>query len=269
MAKTLKSKSQVAKGEGRSIIIYGAPFAGKTTYLADPECKVLLGDMDHNTTPLDHADNVTIYPIDSFEDYLEFKASVKRGYFIIDKEKIPCEDYDAIALDSFTRFEELVKRYIATAYAPNRKRDISQDRFGAQSDWDDLQKIEVSEIREWQSLTRTMGFNVLWLGHDMAMREDPNAETRVTRIQLALQGKFASPRIMGAVDAVLYFDKKTTKDGIQRLIYTQQQGVIQTDVRLPVEKRMKLPAIIPVEKMPLSKVLPYLGYQKAGEVVEA
>lgn len=266
MAKFLGKKSETRE-EGRSIVLYGPPFAGKTSYLADPECKVLLGDMDHNTSPLDMADNVTIYPIDSFEDYLEFKKSVERGYFVIDKEKIPLEDYDVIAFDSFTRFEELIKVYVANSYAPNRKREIS-NKFGAQTDWDDLQSHEVREVREWQAMTRSKGFNVMWLGHDMAVKDDPLAESRVTRIQLALQGKYASPRIMSAVDAVLYLDKYVTKDKekgdiINRVIYTSQVGVIQSDARLPIEKRAKLPAKLPVDKMPLSKVLPYLGYKKS------
>lgn len=262
MAKTLASKKKLAQGEGRSIVLYAPPFAGKTTYLGDPDCKVLLGDMDHNTSPLDNADNVTIYPIESYEDYLEFKESVKRGYFMIDGQKIPTEKYDVVAMDSFTRFEELIKKYVATKYAPNRKREI-KDKFGAQTDWDDLQTIEVQEVREWQALTRTMGFNVMWLGHDMSVRDDPMAEARVTRIQLALQGKYASPRIMSAVDAVLYLDKSTDKEGkVHRIIYTSQVGVIQSDIRIPVEKREKLPSKLPVEKMPLSKVLPFLGYKK-------
>jgi hypothetical protein len=260
MAKTLGKKAET-KGEGRSIVLYAPPFAGKTTYLADPEVKVLLADMDHNTSPLDDADNVTIFPIDSFEDYLEFKTSVQRGYFQIDGEKIPCKDYDVIALDSFTRFEELIKKYVATKYAPNRKREI-EGKFGAQTDWDDLQSREVAEVREWQAMTRSQGFNVLWIGHDMAINDSLTGQ--VARIQLALQGKYASARIMSAVDAVMYLHKYEDKDKtIKRVIYTQNFGAVQADARLPVEKRAKLPSALPLEKMPLSKVLPYLGYKKA------
>ena len=255
------------KGEGRSIVVYGPPFVGKTTSLADPDVKVLLCDMDHNTSPLDDADNVTIFPVDTFEDYLVFKESVRRGYFVINKEKIPAEDFDIIAFDSFTRFEELIKSWVVRVFAPNRKREIAT-KFGAQTDWDDLQSTEVQEVRDWQAMTRSHGFCAMWLGHDMSIRDDPNAETRVTRIQLALQGKYASPRIMSAVDAVVYFDKRAVaskedpkKQEIVRGVYTQQFGVTQSDVRLSIDKRAKLPAFIKEPKW--STLLPYLGYKKA------
>lgn len=269
-------KKPEARNEGRSIVVYGPPFVGKTTSLADPDVRVLLADMDHNTSPLDDATNVDIFPIDSYEEYLVFKESVERGYFTIDKQgkfvsqgvqKIELQQYDIIAFDSFTRFEELIKRYVATVYAPNRKREIS-DKFGAQTDWDDLQTIEVQQVRDWQALTRTKGFNVFWIGHDMSMKENPNAENMVTGIRLALQGKYAAPRIMGAVDAVVYFAKisQPNKDNpkqtdIVRGMYTQQHGVIQADARLSVAKREKLPTFYPNPKW--SKILPYLGYTKA------
>lgn len=247
------------KSEGRSIVLYGPPFAGKTTLLADPNIKVLLGDMDHNTSPLDNADNVTIFPIDSFDDYMTLKQSVIRGYFMIGGQRIPCDDFDLIAFDSFTRFEELIKTHVRTKFAPNRKRELAE-KFGAQSDWQDLQDIEVQEVRDWQALTRTKGFNVMWIGHDMSMNDELTGA--IARIQLALQGKYASSRIMGAVDAVMYLHKQVDKDGVKRILYTQQHGVIQSDARLPIEKRQALPGAIPVEKMPLSKVLPYLGWKK-------
>lgn len=255
-----------ARAEGRSIVAYGPPFVGKTTSLADPDVKVLLCDMDHNTSPLDDADNVTVYPIDDYEGYLEFKTSVERGYFVIDKKKIPCEGYDIIAFDSFTRFEELIKSYVRRVFAPNRKREIAE-KFGAQSDWQDLQDMEVQQVRDWQSMTRTKGFNVIWIGHDMTLFENPNAESMATNIRLALQGKYASPRIMGAVDAVVYFTKFTApskedpkKMEVVRGVYTQQHGITQADVRLPVEKRKALPTFVKEPKW--SKLLPYFGYTK-------
>lgn len=265
MANYLGRKPEL-KGEGRSIVVYGPPFVGKTTSLADPEVKVLLCDMDHNTSPLDDADNVTIYPVDSYEEYLEFKKSVERGYFVIDKEKVPASGFDIIAFDSFTRFEELIKKYVRTSFAPNRKREIAE-KFGAQSDWQDLQDIEVQQVRDWQAMTRSHGFNVFWIGHDMTLFENPNAESMATSIRLALQGKYASSRIMGAVDAVVYFAKISVanKDNpkqmdIVRGMYTQQNGIIQADARLSVEKREKLPTFYRDPKW--SKILPYLGYRK-------
>lgn len=255
------------KGEGRSILIYGPPFSGKTTSLADPDVKVLLFDLDHNTSPLDDADNVTIWPVDSYEDYEEGKKSVERGYFMIGKEKVPVGDMDIIAIDSFTRFEELIKQHVLHKFAPNRKRELS-DKFGAQSDWQDLQDIEVKEVRDWQANTRSHGFNVFWLGHDMTLYNDPNIETKATHVQLALQGKYASTRIMSAVDAVCYFTKvsRPSKDDpkkteLIRGMYTMQHGIVQADVRLSIEKRQQLPAFVPEPKW--SKVLPYLGYRKA------
>lgn len=275
MANYLGKKPEQRK-EGRSIVAYGPPFVGKTTSLADPDVRVLLADMDHNTSPLDDAENVDIFPIDSYEDYLVFRASVERGYFMMDKngvfvlqgvQKIEMQEYDIIAFDSFTRFEELIKRYVRETFAPNRKRELAE-KFGAQSDWQDLQDIEVQQVRDWQQLTRTKGFNVIWLGHDMTLYNDPNAESRATHIQLALQGKYASSRIMGAVDAVVYFDKISVqskedpkKTEIVRGMYTQQVGIKQSDVRLPIEKREKLPTWVPNPKW--SKILPYFGYTKA------
>lgn len=260
-------KKPEARGEGRSIVVYGAPFVGKTTSLADPDVKVLLCDMDHNTSPLDDADNVTIYPVDSYEEYLEFKTSLERGYFIINKEKVPATGFDIIAFDSFTRFEELIKIYVRKTFAPNRKREIAE-KFGAQSDWQDLQDIEVQQVRDWQAMTRTKGFNVFWIGHDMTLFENPNAENQATNIRLALQGKYAAPRIMGAVDAVVYFAKVSVpnkedpkKTDVIRGMYTQQNGIIQADARLSVAKREKLPTFYPNPKW--SKILPYLGYTKA------
>jgi hypothetical protein len=274
MANYLGKKPEQRK-EGRSIVAYGPPFVGKTTSLADPDVRVLLADMDHNTSPLDTAENVDIFPIDSYEDYLVFRESVERGYFMMDKngffvlqgvQKIEMQEYDIIAFDSFTRFEELIKRYVRETFAPNRKRELAE-KFGAQSDWQDLQDIEVQQVRDWQQLTRTKGFNVIWIGHDMTLFNDPNAESRPTHIQLALQGKYASSRIMGAVDAVVYFAKVSRPSKadpkvmeLVRGMYTQQFGITQADMRLPVEKREKLQNFIPNPKW--SKILPYLGYTK-------
>lgn len=260
-----------ARVEGRQFVLYGAPYAGKTSSLADPAVQVLLCDMDHNTSPLEDADNVTIYPVDTYEQYLEFKESVARGHFVIGGKKVPLDKYDIIAFDSFTRFEELLKSWVRRVFAPNRKREIA-DKFGAQSDWQDLQDNEVQEIRYWQQQTRTKGFNVFWLGHDMTLFENPNAETLATSIRLALQGKYAAPRIMGAVDGIMYFAKETVqvdpKDKtkgtrVRRGVYTQQTGITQADVRLPVAKRTQLPNF--VEEPKWSKILPYFGYVKAEE----
>ena len=258
-----------AKNEGRQFVLYGPPYAGKTTSLADPDIRVLLCDMDHNTSPLEDADNVDIFPVDTYEQYLEFKKSVAHGYFIINKQKVPLGVYDVIAFDSFTRFEELLKSWVRRVFAPNRKRELA-DKFGAQSDWQDLQDNEVQEVRYWQEQTRTKGFNVFWIGHDMTLFENPNAETLATSIRLALQGKYAAPRIMGAVDGIMYFAKETvpapTKEDpqgtrVRRGVYTQQKGITQADVRLPVAKREKLSAY--VENPKWSKILPYFGYIKA------
>lgn len=257
MANYLGGKPEVRK-EGRQLVVYGEPFCGKTTSLADPDVKVLLCDMDHNTSPLDNADNVTIYPVDTYEEYLEFKKSVQRGYFEIDKKKIPCTDFDIICMDSFTRFEELVKVWVAESFAPSRAREI-KGKFGCQTDWDDLQRTEVQEVRDWQAMTRTHGFNVIWFGHDMAEYND--ATKRISKISLALQGKYAAPRITASVDAYLYFSKEEVSNGketkIVRGVYTQQFGVTRADARMSVEKREKLPNFVPSVKW--SKLIPYLG----------
>lgn len=253
-------KTPDAKGEGRQIVLYGPPFSGKTTTLADKEMKVFIIDMDHNTSPLDDADNVTIYPVDTFEEYEKIKNGFHAGHITIAGTKYDLTSYDIVSLDSFTRFEELVKEHVATKFAPNRSREI-KGKFGAQSDWDDLQRIEVQEVRDWQTMTRSHGFNVIWLGHDMAFHDDLTKQ--IARIQLALQGKYASARIMSAVDAVMYLHKSIDKEGnVQRVMWTQQQGVVQAEVRLSVEKRAQLPTKLPLDKFSWSKVLPYLGYRK-------
>ena len=264
--------------EGRQVVLYGPPFVGKTSSLADPDLKVLLCDMDHNTSPLDNADNVTVYPIDHFDtdkddtkrlgydnSYMEFKRSIERGYFVIKGEKVPVPKVDVVAFDGFTRFEELVKYWVANVFAPNRSREI-QGKFGAQTDWDDLQRTEVEEIRDWQSMTRTKGFCSIWMGHDMAINSE--ITKKAARIQLALQGKYAGPRIMSAVDAVFYMDKvldpkDKDKKTFVRGVYTQQFDIIQADARMPIEKREKLPKFIPTVQW--SKILPYIGYRKVEE----
>jgi hypothetical protein len=152
-------------------------------------------------------------------------------------------DYDLYVIDSFTRFEELIKTWVATVYAPKRKREI-EDKFGTQTDWQDLQDEEVRQVRFWQALTRRYEnpINILWIGHDMEV-----AGTGFdTVIQLRLQGKYAGPGIMGAVDGLFYMVKQWSDKHNQYAygIATLDQGKARAQVRLPREDRKELPTHI-------------------------
>ena len=232
---------------GKSVVLYGPPLVGKTSTLgADSKWRVCLIDLDKNSTVVEEAENITIISLDSFEEYLSIKEGVDRGVWEIPgtKDKLKM-DFDLYAIDSFTRMEELIKKWVATSYAPNRKREIST-KFGAQTDWQDLQDREIQEVRDWQAMTKRANnpINVIWIGHDMQVT---NEYGQAIATQLMLQGKYAAPRIGSAVDAMFYMFKMQNPknpDEVARGIYTLNHGIIQAEARVSPNRRNEIPKVI-------------------------
>lgn len=229
---------------GRSIVLYGPPFSGKTSSLQyDPNLRYAIIDFDKNTSVIEHLGNVDIFGVNSVEEFEWFTEGVRNGTLNLGGQAIPM-DYDMYVVDSMTSFEERVKEWVANVYAPDRKREI-KGKFGAQTDWADMQDKEIRFIREWQEMTRRPDkpVNVMWIGHDM---EVTNETDYSTKLQLKLQGKYAAPGIMSAVDAVFFMHKQrneskgTTGFGI----YTMDKAAIRAEARMPVEQRLKMPEII-------------------------
>lgn len=240
--------------EGRSALLYGPPFSGKTSTLQyDKSIRVLLLDLDKNSGVLDSVDNVDILGVNSLEDIQKIREAIASGagFVIIEGIKIIL-DYDLYVIDSFTTLEEAIKNIIPTTFAPNRNREI-KGRFGAQMDWDDLQRMEVDEFRNWQKLTRNgdKSINVLWIGHDMEAKESTDFNQI---IQLRLQGKYAAPGIMGATDGIFYMFKqkiKPAKDKPEIMgygVYTDNQVLGNTTykagARMPARARLSMPDVI-------------------------
>lgn len=232
---------------GKSIVLYGPPLVGKTSTLAnDTGSRICLIDLDKNSTVVEGSDNVTIIGVDTFEEYLSVKEGVDRGVWEIPgtKDKLKM-DFDYYVIDSFTRMEELIKAWVATSYAPNRKREIA-DKFGAQTDWQDLQDREIQEVRDWQAMTKRANnpIYVLWIGHDMQVT---NEVGQAVATQLMLQGKYAAPRIGSAVDAMFYMFKMQNPknpDEVARGIYTLNHGIIQAEARVNPNRRHEIPKVI-------------------------
>ncbi len=252
MAITFKQGGNVGVSntkEGRSAVLYGPPFQGKTSTLQyDKSIKVALIDFDKNSGVVANEDNITIFGADTYEDLVMIREAAAAGVLKIGGQVIKM-DFDLYAIDSFTSFEEAVKVYVAGTYAKDRKREIST-KFGAMSDWQDLQDHEIAEVRAWQKLTRRPNnpINVLWIGHDM---EALGSNDFAKRIQIRLQGKYAAPGIMSAVDAVFYMIKAPDpKDpnklyfGVYTLDQTQGGTTYQAAARIPVKERLAMPPII-------------------------
>jgi hypothetical protein len=231
-----------AKKTGKSVVLYGPPMVGKTSTLdGDPKFRICLVDMDKNSSVVEESPNVTIIGCDTFEDYLAVKAGVRDGVFKYPGGELKM-DFDLYAVDSFTTMEEKIKRYVVDAYAPNRKREISS-KFGAQSDWGDMQDIEIQEVRDWQAMTKRAEnpVNVLWIGHDTGV---VNEMGQTVATQLMLQGKYAAPRIGSAVDAMFYMFKAEKDGKVYRGIYTLDSGIYKADARIPVARRGDLPQVV-------------------------
>lgn len=273
MAVTFKPGGQAPEErvykEGRSAVLYGPPLSGKTSTLQyDASIRVLLIDLDKNSSVLEDSNNVDVIGCGSYTDYISIKEGVRSGSYTIPGGPTIKMDYDLYAIDSFTRFEETIKEYVATEYAPERRREI-KNKFGAQTDWQDLQDHEVREVRDWQSMTRRSDgkpVNVLWIGHDM---DAVGSDEFNKKLQLRLQGKYAAPGIMGAVDAVFYMSKFPNEKNPQQLlfgIHTLDSGAIQAEVRLPVKKRLNLPRFMLFPKW--GEIFRLIGATNLPEVVE-
>ena len=242
--------------EGRSALLYGPPFSGKTSTLQyDKSIRVLLLDLDKNSGVLDSVDNVDVLGVNTLEDVQAIRLAIASGAGYIVIPGLPGRlvlDYDLYTIDSFTTLEEAIKNVIPVTFAPKRKREI-EGRFGAQTDWDDLQRMEVDEFRQWQKLTRNgdKSINVLWMGHDMEARESTEFNQI---IQLRLQGKYAAPGIMGATDGIFYMFKqkvKPAKDKPEIMgygVYTDNQvhgnTTYKAGARMPARERMRMPDVI-------------------------
>lgn len=243
-------KEESKRPVGRSGVLYGPPFSGKTSTLQyDKSIRVLLIDFDKNSAVLESEENVDILGVSDFEEYLTVKEGVRAGTIQLGDVKIPA-NYDLYVVDSFTSFEEKIKDWVVSVYAPKRAREI-EGKFGARTDWQDLQDREIRETRDWQEMTRRVDkpINVLWIGHDM---ESTDSDDFKKKMQLRLQGKYAAPGISSAVDAVFYMYKHVDlKEPMKQAfgIYTidslQGQNVIlQASARLPVAERQKMPQVI-------------------------
>jgi hypothetical protein len=260
MAFVVKKPGDEVKQErrGYSAVLYGPPMVGKTTTLHDDsDWRVCLIDLDKNSTTVEESENVTIIGVDTFDEYLSVKQGVNTGTWKYPGGELKM-DFDMYAIDSFTTLEEKIKRYVVEKYAPNRRREI-QSKFGAQSDWGDLQDIEIGEVRDWQAMTKRAvnPVNVLWIGHDNIVKNDMG---QASATELLLQGNYAAPRIASAVDAMFYMFKMEKDGKIGRGIYTIDKGIYKADARIAIERKGDIPSVIWFPKW--SKIFPMLGYKK-------
>lgn len=255
---TLKDNAK----RGYSAVLYGPPLVGKTTTLdavSDefPDFKICLIDLDKNATTVEESENVTIIGCDTFEDYQAVKAGANTGILKYPGGELKM-DFDLYVIDSFTTLEEKIKSWVPRSFAPKRAREI-ENRFGAQSDWEDLQRTEVNEVRDWQAMTKRVNnpLNVLWIGHDTVINNDMG---QAFKTELMLQGKYAAPRIASAVDAMFYMFK-TVKDGVvYRGMYTIDSGIFKAEARIAIGRRDDLPSV--VWNPCWADVFSILGYQK-------
>lgn len=244
-----KRKESKEATHGSSIVMYGQPLVGKTTSLRNnPDLRVCLIDFDKNSGVVETAENITIMGADSFEDLKTIYNAVEKGVLKVGGDSLKM-DFDLYAIDSFTTLENKIKDHVVDKFAPSRRREIN-GRFGAQSDWGDLQDLELETVREWHALTRrSQNFiNVLWIGHDMDVMD---ANGLPSHIQLMLQGKYAAPRIMAMMDACFYMFKQEVsnpKDPKERRlvrgIYTLDKGKIRAEARMDMSIRSNLPQTI-------------------------
>lgn len=280
MLKMKKAAEMVGeKVEGKSVLLYGAPKTGKTYSLDDPDLEVHLIDFDGGSAVLEGAPRVTIWEltkdlatVQSKEEhpyylYCQLKEGFRRGYIDIDGQRIDLSNVDLVAIDSFSRFQDIVKDFVAKYYAPKRAREI-QGRFGAMSDWGDLQDIEIFEAKDWHTMTKRgdKSINVMWIAHSEYEQENGlNVSTKI-----ALQGKYAPMQIMSVMDAMFFSFKVSVEENGKQVvkygIYTQTTGINQAEVRY--NKRSKrLPAVI--QNPVWSKIFKHLGYKLKSEKPEA
>jgi phage nucleotide-binding protein len=245
--------------EGFHGIVYGKPKVGKTSTADDPKFKTLLIDMEGGSAVLSQAKNVDRIAVEDFKDFVEITESVKRGYFQIGNDKVPC-DYDLYVIDSISALQELIKVYVATVYAPSRRREINS-KFGAMADWGDLRDLITRTTKAWHQLTKRGedSIHVMWIAHEQVIKDETTEQASGTKIQL--QGKDTADIVMAHVDGIFYMFNRQNKDTkeLERGVLTQTAGIYAAGVRQSKHAKGIDPIIInPV----WSDVFANLGYNR-------
>lgn len=264
MLAALMPKKPKMEKDGSHTILYGDPKTGKTTTLDDPNMRVLLLDMEGGDAVLAGSPNVDIVPINTLEQLNAYMELLKVNKWINSEGKIVPIEHGLIAIDSITRLQDLVKKYIVETLVPNRKREV-QGVFGAQSDWGNFGTIITDLVKYAHTLTKRgeKSLNIMWIAHKDNKYENPNAETMVTGTQIKMQGS-SVPIVMSVVDGIFFMNKgiienKQTKEkNLYYWIQTETIGVTEAGVRQS-KREEKLPARIfnPV----WSEIFDKLGYK--------
>jgi hypothetical protein len=247
-----KPQGTAKTGEGMHFLLYGKPKSGKTTTLGECGFKVLLADLEGGSAVLEGATNIDRIPIEKWEELIELGAAVKQGYIDYGNGEKFIIDHDLVVIDSISRVQDLCKEWVATVYAPNRKREI-QGKFGAQSDWGDLKDKITGTVKAFHALTKRgdNSIHVGWIAHEAIQTDDVTGLPTNTKIQL--QGKDTADTIMSVVDAIFYMVKSVQPDPndekkqvIKYGILTEQSGIFQAAVRQSKfnKEAKKLPSAI-------------------------
>lgn len=244
--------------EGVHSILYGEPKSGKTTTLDDPTMKVLLLDMEGGTSVLTGSQTVDIVKIETLEQLNAYFGLLKENKWVNPEGKIVPLEHGLVAVDSITRLQDLVKKYVVKVLAPNRKREI-KDKFGAQSDWGDFGIIIKDLVKYAHNLTKRgdRSLNIMWLAHKDNKYENPLAESQVTGTQIKMQGSSVS-EVMSVVDAIFYMNKLEKEGKVHYFIQTDKMGIVEAGVRQS-RRDERLPKII--ENPVWSEIFTKLGYQ--------
>lgn len=263
---------EVAK-QGKHIILYGDPKCGKTSTLDDPNMKVLVIDMEGgvevlagsaNAKRLDVPEQARKKGIHQFEVVVQVIKAIEDGTI---------KGFDAYALDSLTQFEDVLKDYIATKYAPNRKRGETK-KFGdsCQTDWGDLKHLITSTVKRVHALTKRRDkiIHWIWLAHVAKTKDAVTEQVVATKVQL--QGGNTAEVVMSIVDGIFYmYNKPVTTEleggrkvhDIERGITTRTMGIFVAGVRESKANRGSLP---PAIKNPIwSEIFEKMGYVSAED----
>lgn len=217
--------------EGFHGILYGKPKVGKTSTADDPVFKTLLIDMEGGSAVLSEAKNVDRIAVEDFQTFVEITEAVKRGYYTEGTSKVEL-NYDLYVIDSISALQELIKTYVATSYAPSRRREIT-GKFGAMADWGDLRDIITRTTKAWHQLTKRNedSVHVIWIAHEQVIKDETTEQAVGTKVQL--QGKDTADIVMAHVDGIFYMfnrQNKETKE-LERGVLTQSAGIYAAGVR--------------------------------------